>query len=136
MLVVFIVFGMPPSKCSLCSLCLKLYCLFPQVAATLPLYCQHSVPAEKGAIHKMTVTGSEALTQKLDILTKRAELNSEDLTEAQRCMCTVGCSRWSRRQSSKGSQIPPGQCADWLQEEGPKAGFAREACKEGQLGPE
>ena len=51
------------------------------MAATLPLYCQHSVPAEKGAIHKMIVTGSEALTQKLDILTKETELNFEDLTE-------------------------------------------------------
>ena len=29
----------------------------------------------------MIVTGSEALTQKLDILTKKTELNFEDLTE-------------------------------------------------------
>ena len=62
-------------------MCLKYVACFPQVAATLPLYCQHSVPADNGAIHKMIVTGSEAITQKLDILAKKTDFNFEDFTK-------------------------------------------------------
>jgi len=64
----------------------------PEVAAALPLYCQHSVPAEKGAIHNKIVTGKAAVTHKLDALTKKTDLTFEGLTEVH-----VYCSRLSRR---------------------------------------
>jgi hypothetical protein len=53
----------------------------PQVAAALPLFCQHSVPAVEGAIHNKIATGAEAITLKLEILTKRPGLTFEDLAE-------------------------------------------------------
>ena len=62
-------------------MCLDIFAVSPQVAAALPLYCQRSVPAEKGAIHKKIVTGTGATTEKLDLLTEKTDLNFEDLAD-------------------------------------------------------
>lgn len=69
------------SKMPLMFMAFGMSFLFPQVAAALPLYCQHSVPAKKGAAHNKVITGAEALTEKLDALTKKGDLTFEDLTE-------------------------------------------------------